>query len=217
MTPETKALLKFINLIAKVLPPLATLTEHATKYLLESAPTSNEIVAKNISNEKVEEAVNLEDEKVHHVDTTAKEKNTSPDSLALSLKQIEQDFSDERTRRESKLKRIQAQESSVFKFYLLFTLCALLLILWGAYEAFLTGINLIAIVSEFVGLIVGSASFLLKKWHNSLKSEERNQEKLQAEQTKYLRAIQTVLALKGKEREQQLVETAKWLRESSLT
>ena len=96
---------------------------------------------------------------------------------------------------------------------LVFASVALLFIIWGGYIIFQKGVNIIAILVEFVGILGGAGSLILRQLHERLKEKANTIERQQDEQTKYLRAIQTALALTGPEREKQLAETAKWLRD----
>jgi hypothetical protein len=133
----------------------------------------------------------------------------------IALKQIQQDFQDSRERQASLLRKVNAQESVVFRFMLVFASVSLLFLIWGGYILFQKGVNITAILAEFVALLGGAGSLILRQLQDRLKVKADSLEKQQDEQTKYLRAIQTVLSLTGSEREKQLAETAKWLRDKA--
>jgi hypothetical protein len=86
-------------------------------------------------------------------------------------------------------------------------------VIWGGYLIFEKGLNILAILTEFLGLVTGSGSLMLRRLQDSLKAKAEIIEREQNQQTKYLRAIQTALALTGPQREKVLAETARWLRE----
>ena len=131
----------------------------------------------------------------------------------LALRHMQQDFQDRRSEDSRALALNRAQEVRVFGFLIICAAVALLFIIVGGYLIFQGSIK-VAVLAEFLGVIVGSGTLILRQLQDRLKDKAASIERQQENQTKYLQAIQTALALSGPEREKQLAETAKWLRET---
>ena len=90
---------------------------------------------------------------------------------------------------------------------------ALILIVAGAVLFFLNQSFVLGAISGLVGLLAGAGSAILRALNSELRQKADATEKQQRRQTEYLRAIQAALVLHGSERDTQIAETAKWLRE----
>ncbi|MCP4368185.1 MAG: hypothetical protein GY797_08790 [Deltaproteobacteria bacterium] len=140
---------------------------------------------------------------------------TSNAAQEMSLRQIQQDFEDNRQRMHRRLDRLQTQDSAVFRVMLVSGAISIVLILWGAYYFFFNGVGVVAVLSELVGLLSGVGTTILRRLQKDLRDKANRLERQEEEQTRYLRAIQSALALTGSNRDRQLAETAKWLREGA--
>jgi hypothetical protein len=238
---DNKTLLKIINAIAVLLPFLAKSLEKFTDSLLAKTETSKDIISKRFQDneykrivDSVESSKNLQPVLEESLSSTVNDSlpiksaeaskketqsassidNTAISTQEITLRQIEQDFQDSRERKLKALQKIHAQEDITFKFMLIFALVALVFIVWGGYIIFQQGFNIIVVLVEFIGLVGGAGTLILRQLQDRLKDKADVIDREQDQQTKYLRTIQAALALTGSERETQLAETAKWLRES---
>ncbi|HEX9839684.1 MAG TPA: hypothetical protein VGA72_10070 [Anaerolineales bacterium] len=189
----------------------------------KSEPSGNNVLL-NKKQDSVEDKTGVvpppKKEDVDRVPPTATQREPEPINASASvpaqeiaLKQIEQDFQDSRERKARMLRNINSQESTVFRLMIIFSVVSLFFIIWGGYIMFQSGLNVLAILVEIVGLLGGAGSLILRRLQEGLKEKAASIERQQDEQTRYLRAIQTALSLTGPEREKQLAETAKWLRD----
>jgi hypothetical protein len=233
-----RTVLQIINRIAKILPFLAPFIERVTAALLARMESSDELIRRRLRTDSLVQPQKPEkqdavEEQTEVAPSTKKDEPASvpptinqnvPEQInastlvpaqEITLKQIEQDFQDSRERKARMLRNINAQESTVFRLMVVFSLVSLLFIIWGGYIMFQGGLNVLAILVEIVGLLGGAGSLILRRLQEGLKQKADSIERQQDEQTRYLRAIQTALALTGPERERQLAETAKWLREKA--
>jgi hypothetical protein len=138
---------------------------------------------------------------------------TSLAAQEMALRQIQQDYQDRGERMRSNLARIQRQDTAVFYVMLVSGVISLVLIVWGTYSFVQNGVNVVAVLSELVGLVSGTGTAILRRLQKDLRKKSAGLERDEEHQTQYLRAIQSALVLTGPEREKQLAETAKWLRE----
>jgi hypothetical protein len=138
---------------------------------------------------------------------------TSVAAQELALRQIQQDFQDGRERIAARLAQVQRQDTAVFGAMLASGVISLILILWGAYSFFKSGVDAIAVLSGLVGLVTGAGTAIMRWLQKNLAEKAARLERIEEDQTRYLRAIQAALALTGPERNTQLAETTKWLRD----
>jgi hypothetical protein len=217
-------ILKVLKIIARVLPPLANFINKIVDSLAARSLSSEEIISGRLEHLDQKDPRSLEVGRADEAVLETKEVKLPPENVEtgdstarssqeLALRQIEQDFQDSRVRKSKRLDRLISQESLVFRLMIVFAIVSLAFIVWGGYLIFQRGLNILSILTEFVGIIGGSGSLILRQLQGALKSKAQIIEAEQDKQTNYLRAIQTSLALHGPERDKELAETAKWLRE----
>ena len=242
MAPRNDLMLRIMRLVAKAMPWLGKVIEWIIDPLLRENRTAEEIIegrlgpdassapranrphqVRSESGRTPEANPPVEPHPERKSDASvASEKaaagltdGTTVAAQEMALRQIQQDFQDSRQRMQSKLARIQRQDTAVFCVMLVSGVISLLLILWGTYSFLQNGVNVVAVLAELVGLISGAGTAILRRLQRDLRDKLARLERLEEDQTQYLRAIQAALALTGPERDKQLSETTKWLREGA--
>jgi len=133
----------------------------------------------------------------------------------MALRAIQADFEESRPRMRSKVARIESQDRWLFRAMLLTGSLSVLLILIGAFLFIAKGMIVAATLSEIVGLLSGSGTAIFRGLQNDLKAKSEKLESQEQLQTQFLRAFQIALTLTGAERDMQMAETAKWIREGA--
>src|SRR5919109_4348337 len=161
-----RTVLQIINRIAKILPFLAPFIERVTAALLARMESSDELIRRRLRTDSLVQPQKPEkqdavEEQTEVAPSTKKDEPASvpptinqnaPEQInastlvpaqEITLKQIEQDFQDSRERKARMLRNINAQESTVFRLMVVFSLVSLLFIIWGGYIMFQGGLNVL--------------------------------------------------------------------------
>jgi hypothetical protein len=138
---------------------------------------------------------------------------TSIAAQEMALRAIQDDFQESKSRMQLKIAETQAQDRWLFRALLLTGSFSVLLILIGAYWFFAKDMKVEAALSGLVGILSGSGTAIFRGLQRQVKAKSEKLESQEEQQTQYLRAIQAAFTLTGPERDKQMAETAKWIRE----
>jgi predicted PurR-regulated permease PerM len=205
MKQRKKTILKIINFIATMLPPLAIFLKRIADELSTDIQNSDAIIQRQ-----------LQDTKDNEVQVPPSYKNVIEQEK--KLKQIEHDLNKNREQIQKRSDRMQKNEMIVFYFMLVSAIVSIILIVLGAFLFFKKGTDITAVLSTFVGILAGTGTAILRQLQKYLKEEIGKLLILQEKDSDYLRRIEIALAFEeGPERAQRIVETISKLQENIKT